>query len=152
MKNRGLYEKFTVIRNDGKSSKGEKHEKCYYFVLDLDHDRHSIPALRAYAESCKNDYPELSRDLLIAAKIISTVGSYSDKDTATSQIAVSLFSSHNSDLALTESEAMALAQFVKRSGFSDFRANAVDDSEAYLIGDAIVKVQRALAEHGYAPR
>jgi hypothetical protein len=60
---RGLYGKFTVIRNDGRSAPGEKHEKCEYFVLDLEHDKHARAALKAYAASCKRDYPELAKDL-----------------------------------------------------------------------------------------
>ena len=53
---------------------------------------------------------------------------------------------------LTEQEAMALAQFVKRVGWSEMRDNAVDDDEAYLIRDAISKIQDDLAEKGFAPR
>ena len=60
---RGLYRKFTVRRTDGKSEYGGKHYECSYFVLDLDHDKHAIPALLAYAESCKDEYPELAEDL-----------------------------------------------------------------------------------------
>lgn len=47
---RGLHNKFTVTRNDGKDAEGEKHEGCEYFVLDLTHDlaaRHVIPPLAA---------------------------------------------------------------------------------------------------------
>lgn len=32
-KNRGLYEKFKVYRDDGQSEEGAKHNKCKYFVL-----------------------------------------------------------------------------------------------------------------------
>ena len=53
---------------------------------------------------------------------------------------------------LTDDLALALAQFVKRATFSEFRACAVDDDEAYQISDAVAKLQRALAEAGYAPR
>lgn len=60
---RGLYEKFHIERMDGKHDPGEKHERCEYFVLDLEHDRHAVPALRAYAESCREEYPLLARDL-----------------------------------------------------------------------------------------
>lgn len=59
----GLYEKFKVERTDGQSEPGEKHHGCEYFVLDLDHDPHAIPALKAYAESCLDDYPQLAHDL-----------------------------------------------------------------------------------------
>lgn len=61
---KGLYDKFTVIRKDGASSYGCKHHNCDYFVLDLSHDPHAMPALEAYAESCRVDYPRLSDDLL----------------------------------------------------------------------------------------
>ena len=62
-KTRGLYEKFTVIRNDGSSDLGGKHHGCEYFVLDLTHDPHAAAALMAYAESCAADYPLLAADL-----------------------------------------------------------------------------------------
>ncbi len=53
---------------------------------------------------------------------------------------------------LTDSHALALAQFVKRVGWQEFRACAVDDDEAYAIRSAVDQVQRALAEQGYSPR
>lgn len=56
------------------------------------------------------------------------------------------------NIELSESEAMALAQFVKRAGWHEFRGCAVDDEEAYLIRDAISKTQDALSEIGYSPR
>lgn len=62
-KTRGLYEKFKVERIDGSSESGGKHEGCDYFVLDLTHDKHSLPALQAYITSCRNDYPLLAADL-----------------------------------------------------------------------------------------
>lgn len=62
---RGLYGKFSVIkRADGGHRKGRKHEKCPYFVLDLEHDKHAKAALKAYAKSCAKEYPELAKDLL----------------------------------------------------------------------------------------
>lgn len=60
---KGLYEKFTVTRNDGSSAAGKKHHNCRYFVLDLDHDPHAVAALKAYAKSCKDSNPQLSKDL-----------------------------------------------------------------------------------------
>lgn len=60
---RGLYNKFRIERVDGSSAPGGKHEGCQYFVLDLNHDPHALPALLAYAESCRNDYPMLTEDL-----------------------------------------------------------------------------------------
>lgn len=62
-KDMGLYEKFSVHRNDGRDSPGEKHHGCWYFVLDTNHDPHAIPALRAYVESCRVDFPYLAEDL-----------------------------------------------------------------------------------------
>lgn len=62
-KTRGLIEKFTVTRNDGKSDPGGKHDGCRYFVLDMDHDAHAVAALKAYAESCRDAYPKLAADL-----------------------------------------------------------------------------------------
>ena len=53
---------------------------------------------------------------------------------------------------LTSEQAEALAQFVKRVGFSEFRQNAVDDVEAYTMRDAVDQVRQALQEVGYAPR
>lgn len=65
-KTRGLYEKFTVLRNDQTDGPGGKHEGCQYFVLDLTHDPHAQAAILAYAESCKDEYPLLAADLLAA--------------------------------------------------------------------------------------
>ena len=59
---------------------------------------------------------------------------------------------HTIELHLAEGQAEALAQFVKRVGWSEFRANAVDDAEAYEIRAAVDALQRALAEAGFAPR
>ena len=55
-------------------------------------------------------------------------------------------------VALTEGQAMALAQFVKRVGWSEFREKAVDDNEAYAIRDAFDQVMKALRDEGFAPR
>ena len=59
----GVYEKYTVKRTDGRSEPGEKHAGCRHFVLDLDHDPHAVAALRAYAESCVENYPALAQEL-----------------------------------------------------------------------------------------
>lgn len=67
----GLIEKFIVTRVDGKSAEGEKHHKCRYFVLDLDHDEFSAIALRAYALRCSAKYPKLAHDLFTVADEIS---------------------------------------------------------------------------------
>ncbi len=60
---RGLFQKFTVTRTDGRHRRGQKHEDCRYFVLDLSHDTHAFAALRAYAESCEQEFPMLASDL-----------------------------------------------------------------------------------------
>ena len=59
----GLIHKFFVYRVDGTDQPGGKHDGCQYFVLDLTHDPHALPALRAYAESCRGEYPALATDL-----------------------------------------------------------------------------------------
>jgi hypothetical protein len=56
------------------------------------------------------------------------------------------------NIQLTHREAQALAQLVKRLGFSDCRALATSDIEAYLMMDGINQIMKALAEEGYAPR
>ena len=63
MNNQGIYNKFIVYRTDGKSNIGQKHHECKYFVLDLNHDKFAIPAIIAYAEACREEYPELSANL-----------------------------------------------------------------------------------------
>ena len=61
--NRGLYRKFNVERTDGKSEPGKKHANCRYFVLDVDHDQFSEPALKAYADACREKFPNLAQDI-----------------------------------------------------------------------------------------
>ncbi|MHC4864610.1 MAG: hypothetical protein ACYTEX_11025 [Planctomycetota bacterium] len=61
---RGLYQKYVVRRTDGRDAPGETHDGCEYFVLDLTHDPHALPALRAYADSCRGEYPKLCKDLM----------------------------------------------------------------------------------------
>lgn len=56
------------------------------------------------------------------------------------------------EATLTDADCEALAQFLKRAGFSDFRSCAVDDAEAYAMRDAAEKIRRALADAGFAPR
>lgn len=64
----GLYCKFTVERVDGSSREGAKHEDCEYFVLDIDHDRFSAPALEAYATACADEFPLLATDVRAQAQ------------------------------------------------------------------------------------
>ncbi|MFL9999200.1 hypothetical protein PQR34_45070 [Paraburkholderia sediminicola] len=53
---------------------------------------------------------------------------------------------------LDDGETRALAQLVKRIGWSEMRGNAIDDDEAALMRRAIEKLQSALAGAGVAPR
>jgi hypothetical protein len=55
--------KYKVTRTDGSSRKGKKHERCQYFVLDLQHDKFFLSALRAYSRACKKEYPKLAADI-----------------------------------------------------------------------------------------
>lgn len=56
---RGYYQKYVVERVDGRPITGPT------FTLELDHDPHAIPAMRAYIESLRNagGYEELESDL-----------------------------------------------------------------------------------------
>lgn len=68
---RGLYKKFQEIRRtDGESASGGRHDGCDYFPLDMTHDRHAVPALMAYAESCEEENPNLAGDLRTRACIL----------------------------------------------------------------------------------
>jgi len=58
----------------------------------------------------------------------------------------------NFNIELTDNQALALAQFVKRVGWTEWRQNAVDDAEAYLMRDAFDQLARSLADGGYSPR
>ena len=49
-------------------------------------------------------------------------------------------------------KALALAQFVKRLGWSEIRANAANDDEAYCMKEAIGELQKALEETGFLLR
>lgn len=53
---------------------------------------------------------------------------------------------------LSEEEALAYAQHLKRSGFSDYKCSATSEQEAYLMRDAAGVIQRELANSGFAPR
>jgi hypothetical protein len=56
------------------------------------------------------------------------------------------------DFVLSEAEAQALAQFVKRVGWQEIRQNAQNEDEAYLIKSGIAAVQSGLNRAGYSPR
>lgn len=55
-------------------------------------------------------------------------------------------------LELSDAQAFAFAQFLKRSTFEDYRARAVSAEEAYAMLAACEAIREALAEAGYAPR
>jgi len=58
-----LDDRYNVTRADGRSAPGEKHDGCAYFVLDLTHDRYTVPAVRAYADAVRLEHPGLAADL-----------------------------------------------------------------------------------------
>lgn len=56
-------QKYEVRRTDGSTAQGGKHASCFYFVLDTEHDKFSVPALRAYADACESEFPLLAADI-----------------------------------------------------------------------------------------
>jgi len=72
---RGLYDKFTVTRNDNKA----RHNDCEYFVLDWRHDKHALAAIAAYIKSCRKEYPALAADLLRKLEHYKTLREMEDK-------------------------------------------------------------------------
>jgi hypothetical protein len=84
-RNRGIYNKFRVERVDGKSASGKKHAGCDYFVLDITHDPHAIPALLAYAESAsRDDYELLALDIVAKVGAV-TAGAVPQRSSSKSQ-------------------------------------------------------------------
>lgn len=59
-KDKGLYGKYEVKRRNDPTG---KHDNCDFFVLDLVHDEFAAPALKAYADACREEYPALAADL-----------------------------------------------------------------------------------------
>ena len=59
---------------------------------------------------------------------------------------------HTVQMQLSTAHAMALARFAKRVGWSECRANAVDEDQAKEIRAGVDALQIALAEAGFAPR
>lgn len=53
---------------------------------------------------------------------------------------------------LTDEQAQALAQYLKRYIWTDVRQSAASDEEAYLMRDAFNAMQYALTGAGYSPR
>lgn len=58
----------------------------------------------------------------------------------------------NITVELTNNQALALAQFVKRVPLSDLRSNAQDEEDAYVMQGALEQVRKALSEQGFNPR
>lgn len=56
------------------------------------------------------------------------------------------------EIALTEAEALALAQFVSRQGWAEFSASAPDDAGAFLVKQSVDKLQDLMARAGFSPR
>lgn len=53
---------------------------------------------------------------------------------------------------LSDPQALALAQLVKRMPLSDLKTNALNEDEAYEMQAALERVRTALADQGFAPR
>lgn len=69
--NAGLYQKFNVSRRDGRDLPGGDRSNAAYFVLDVANDPYALPALKAYADSCRATLPLLADqlDLVIAGHL-----------------------------------------------------------------------------------
>ena len=83
---RGLLAKFKVERLTP-SSRGIDHTGCRYFVLDITHDPHALPAALAYVHSCESEYPFLAADIramvrgvALLAKSVPATATPSDQD------------------------------------------------------------------------
>jgi hypothetical protein len=55
-------------------------------------------------------------------------------------------------VTLTDAQAWEFAQFLKRVCYSDYRAHATSEAEAYRMVEAGERIREALAKAGYAPR
>jgi hypothetical protein len=55
-------------------------------------------------------------------------------------------------IELPEEQAWALAQYLKRIGYADYREKAVSEAEAWEMQQAGEALRAALAEQGIAPR
>ena len=58
----------------------------------------------------------------------------------------------NITVELSNDQALALAQLIKRIPLSDLRSNAQDEEEAYVMQGALQQVRKALSEQGFNPR
>jgi hypothetical protein len=55
-------------------------------------------------------------------------------------------------VTLSDEQAWAFAQFLKRVCFSDYKHSATSQAEAYTMVGAGEKLREALREQGYPPR
>jgi len=55
-------------------------------------------------------------------------------------------------LELSDAQAWAFAQFLKRAMLDDYRARALSQDEAYEMSAAAEAIGQALAQAGHAPR
>ena len=56
------------------------------------------------------------------------------------------------DIEISESQAEALSQVLKRIGWTDIRTLSSSDSEAYDAQYTLKQIREALAKQGYNPR
>jgi hypothetical protein len=56
------------------------------------------------------------------------------------------------EIELTDEQAHALAQYLKRVLFDDFRRRAIDENDTYVMQNGAAEVRKALADAGYDPR
>ena len=54
--------------------------------------------------------------------------------------------------SLTDKEAEAFAEFLKRVSFGDYRNNATSDDEAYSMQSAGGEIREVLTKKGFEPR
>jgi hypothetical protein len=59
---------------------------------------------------------------------------------------------HEIGACLNDNQAMALAQFTKRIGWTEVRALAASEAEAHQMCEAIYQLHTALGNHGFSPR
>lgn len=59
-KKRGVYKRYEVKRLNDLDG---KHDDCFLFVLDIDHDPFAVPALNSYIDACEHDYELLAHSL-----------------------------------------------------------------------------------------
>lgn len=77
----GLYKKYDVgswdqapnalaLNVQRRDDAAGKHERCEYFVLDLNHDPFAPAVLRSYAAACGKKFPQLAQDLMKLANAV----------------------------------------------------------------------------------